>query len=333
MYFFSLINIFADLAIFWLHISVTHNDDREHPLAVLVSYSTAPYFFNLFPVIMNSALFGLDVSRLKDAKEALHTFDYIFFRDSVFKSIMLCSFVMLIVWGGFLMASGLVCCIKRDRRMSRCELAMRVGASCAVAMIFSISFYNGMFDVHDKVKHMPNLPFVFLLFGHFVFLVTLLYGICKVKYMNDPSSDQAEAIRQFHSLQVFAMIISVPLAYMEFQMLVSHAPRFMFSEYESFVRLIFFASILLLEPFNSRFRFRERFYRTTVHEYPVGPAPEAIQVVKPLPQKMALDMPPPNYESSSPPAYETARNLPTTWTITPQSKEYTGAQITPVETK
>ena len=68
-------------------------------------------------------------------------------------------------------------------------------------------------------------------------------------------------------------------------MFSSHSPRFMFSEYESFVRLIFLASILLLEPFNSRFRFRERFYRTT-HESPIGPAPEAVQVVKSIPKKM-----------------------------------------------
>uniref|UniRef100_A0A1I7T964 G protein-coupled receptor n=2 Tax=Caenorhabditis tropicalis TaxID=1561998 RepID=A0A1I7T964_9PELO len=331
MYLFSIINIFADLAIFWLHVSVTRNEDREHPLAALVSCSTAPYFFNLFPTIMNSALFGVDVSKVKDIKEAMKTFDYIIFRDSVFKSIMLCSFVFVVVWGGCLMATGLVCCIKKDRKMSRCELTMRTGVCCASAIIFSMAFYNGAFDVHDKLKYAPNFPFLLLNIGHLFFIFALLYGSVKIRHLTDPSEDQAEAIRQFQSLQIFGLIVSVPLCYMEFQMFSSHSPRFMFSEYESFVRLIFLASILLLEPYNSRFRFRERFYRTT-HESPIGPTPIGIQIVKSLPRKSDMDDMPPNYESA-PPAYETARNLPSTWTITPPSKEYTGAQITPVEAK
>ncbi|EFP09548.1 CRE-XBX-5 protein [Caenorhabditis remanei] len=331
MYLFSILNTFADLAIFWLHVSVTRNEDREHPLALFVSYSTAPYFFNLFPIIMNSALFGVDISQMKDIKEAMKTFDYIFFRDSVFKSLMLCSYIFLVIWGGVLMACGLICCIKRDRRMSKCELTMRIGIPCALGLIFSMSFYNGIFDIHDKMRHIANIPFLFLHIGHFLFILTLLYGAMTIKNINDPSADQSDAIRQFQSLQIFGIIVSVPLCYMEFQMFSSHSPRFMFSEYESFVRLIFLASVLLLEPFNSRFRFRERFYRTT-HESPIGPAPEAVQVVKSIPKKMNIDDMPPNYENA-PPAYESAQDLPTTWTITPPSKEYTGAQITPVEAK
>ncbi|CAL2037102.1 unnamed protein product [Caenorhabditis brenneri] len=333
MHLFSFINIFADLAIFWLHLSVTRTDDRDHPLASLVSCSTAPYFFNLFPTIMNFALFGIDIHQVKDIGEAIKMFDFIIFRNSVFKSIMLCSFIFVVVWGGFLMASGLVCCIKRDRRMTRCELTMRTGISCAVAIIFSMAFYNGAFDIHDKMKYTPNFPFLLLNIGHLFFILTLVYGAMKIKNIDDPTDNQADAIRQLQSLQIFGLIVSVPLCYMEFQMFSSHSPRFMFSDYESFVRLIFLAAILLLEPYNSRFRFRERFYRTTSHESPVAPAPEAVQVVKSLPKKMNIDDMPPQYQSSAPPAYETARNLPASWTISPSSKEYTGAQITPVETK
>lgn len=129
-------------------------------------------------------------------------------------------------------------------------------------------------------------------------------------------------------------------------MFSTHSSRFLFSDYDCFVRLVFLAAVLLLEPFNSRFRFRERFYRTA-HESPIAPAPDAVQVVKPLPRKMVetivnsnfitvvfqnIDEMTPNY-GNAPPAYDDAQSLPTSWTITPPSKEYTGAQMTPVEAK
>lgn len=59
----------------------------------------------------------------------------------------------------------------------------------------------------------------------------------------------------------------------------------MFSDYESFIRIIFFFSLLLLEPYNSRLRFRERFYRTGA-ESPVAPSPHTVQTVQSLPSKI-----------------------------------------------
>ncbi|CAA88881.2 X-BoX promoter element regulated [Caenorhabditis elegans] len=331
MYFYSIINIFADIAIFWLHASVARNEDKDHPLAQYVTYSAAPYFFNLFPTIMNSALFGLDISHLTDITQALKTFDYIILRDSTFKSIMLCTFIFMIVWSGVLIAGGLICCVSRDRRMSRCELTMRTGIPSAVGMIFSMAFYNGAFDVHEKMRFVPNYPFLMLNLGHLMFIFALAWGTMKIKNLTEPTDNQAEAIRQFQSLQIFGLITSVPMLYMQFQMFSTHSSRFLFSDYDCFVRLVFLAAVLLLEPFNSRFRFRERFYRTA-HESPIAPAPDAVQVVKPLPRKMNIDEMTPNY-GNAPPAYDDAQSLPTSWTITPPSKEYTGAQMTPVEAK
>ena len=92
---------------------------------------------------------------------------------------------------------------------------MRIGIPCALGLIFSMSFYNGIFDIHDKMRHIANIPFLFLHIGHFLFILTLLYGAMTIKNINDPSADQSDAIRQFQSLQIFGIIVSVPLCYME----------------------------------------------------------------------------------------------------------------------
>ncbi|CAI2347967.1 unnamed protein product [Caenorhabditis sp. 36 PRJEB53466] len=337
MYFFSIFNTLADLAMMWLFISATRPDDKIHPLATLVACSTGPYFFNLYPTIMNSAVFGLDIQELRDVKETLRTFEVIYIRDANFKSIMLGTYTFFVVFAGLLMSSTLFRSAKRGLKITRCELSLRTGVPCAVGIIFCMAFYNKMFDVYGH-KFSPNCPLSVLILGHFFFVVSLVYGMFVLRKIKDPGEIQLESIRNFHSLYIFGLIISVPLCFMEFQMFSFRAHRFMFSDYESFVRLIFFASILLLEPYNSRFRFRERFYHRTGPEVGICPAPSSAAApvsveARPLPKKINLDDMPPNYENSAPPNYESARNLPTSWTITPPSKEYTGVQMTPVETK
>uniref|UniRef100_A0A8R1DFY5 Uncharacterized protein n=2 Tax=Caenorhabditis japonica TaxID=281687 RepID=A0A8R1DFY5_CAEJA len=302
-----MINTFADLAMMWLFVSSTRPDDRLHPLAAVVACSTGPYFFNMYPTIMNTALFGLDVSDLKDVKQALRTFEEIYTRDSTFKSIMLGAYTFFIVFAGLLIASGLLRCVRQDRRMTKCEISVRTGVPCAAGFILCMAFYNKYFDVfHSQL--FPNGPMSILIIGHIMLIVCLIYGVFATRKIKDPS------------IHIIAL----------------HRHRFMFSEFESLVRLIFFASIILLEPYRSRFRFRERFYRTTTRECSIVPDSAPVQVVaQPEPKKINLDDMPPNYENMYPPTYDAAQTLPTTWTITPPSRQYYGVpvEMTPVETK
>uniref|UniRef100_A0A8R1IVT2 Uncharacterized protein n=1 Tax=Caenorhabditis japonica TaxID=281687 RepID=A0A8R1IVT2_CAEJA len=219
---------------------------------------------------------------------------------------MLGAYTFFIVFAALLIASGLLRCVRQDRRMTKCELSLvkcpefpivrryfrvRTGVPCAAGLILCMAFYNKYFDVfHSQL--FPNGPMSILIIGHIMLIVCLIYGVFATRRIKDPSDNQKEAIRSFNSLYIFAFIITVPLGFMEFHIIVLHRHRFMFSDFESCVRLIFFASILLLEPYRSRFRFRERFYRTTTRECSIVPESAPVQIVaQPEPKKIVgLDL-------------------------------------------
>lgn len=77
-----------------------------------------------------------------------------------------------------------------------------------------MAFYNKAFDVYDS-KFFPNAPFSILLMGHLLFVLTLIWGMISVRKIKEPTENQLEAIRNFNSLYIFGLIMSVPLCFME----------------------------------------------------------------------------------------------------------------------
>ncbi|CAI5446102.1 unnamed protein product [Caenorhabditis angaria] len=347
MHLFTIVNTLADLAMMWLLMCNVRDTDRSHPLATYVTFMAAPYYAKLYPMIQRSTTFSINPIYDQHYKENFNAYELMYLRDRTYESIMLAStfFVMLI--GGTCCIEGILKSIRDDKPLTTCQIRTRLIIPLALGLFLSMALYNGVITMRMNTKlvePIPNMPlFCIFVFASVCLSIAMIVGSLGLRKMtSDISEHQQTMIRCFTSFQTFFMISAVPIFFIIYQMIPQYGHiKFWFSDMENFVRLIFLAAIMCLEPFATRLRVRQTFYRTGVTEISNDTTVQPSVIITqpqapPMPNK-SVTPPPPVYEQSGPcPSYELASrqmNGPnwTGATISELDVQFKKAPLTPIE--